>query len=61
IGNKVPISLMNGSSAPAELSQNPENSSSRWPKIGEHLSSNGPVPAADLEHILFNPGHIQQP
>jgi putative transposase len=38
IGNKVPISLMNGLSAPPPTrAMTPKNSSSRWPKIGEHV------------------------
>jgi putative transposase len=38
IGNKAPISLLNGSiGAPAGMSLTPENSSVRWPSFGEHF------------------------
>ena len=38
IGNQAPISLLNGSSAPADVSPTPQNSSAGWPSFGEHFS-----------------------
>ena len=40
LGNKAPMSLLNGSSAPRRHEPNPENSSTGWPSFGEHFTPN---------------------